>query len=311
MLPLIILLSAFGAVILFSLVRSVRIVPARTTQVVERLGKFQQALSPGFHMLFPFIDKVRYQHSLKEQAVDVPTQTCFTLDNVRVSVDGVLYFQVIDPKKASYGITNYHFATVQLAQTTMRSVIGKLVLDKTFEERNQINADIVKELDEATDPWGVRVTRYEIKNIEIPNNILNSMESQMRAEREKRARISRSIGEMESKINHSEADRQEAINHAEGEKQKRINEAEGRAAEIRSIAQATSQGIAAMADAISVEGGVDALNLQVQESYIRTMGGLAKRDTRVVLPLDLANIDETLKNIKEFVEGKNRQISKK
>jgi regulator of protease activity HflC (stomatin/prohibitin superfamily) len=185
------------------ILRSLRIIPAQNVSIVERLGKYASTLQAGFHVMVPFIDKVRYKHSLKEQAIDVPTQPCFTQDNIRVDVDGVLYFKVFDPHKASYGITDYRYATIQLAQTMMRSVIGKLELDRTFEEREQINGEILKNIDEATDPWGVKITRYEIQNITVPDNILQAMENQLKAEREKRAVIARSIGEMESKINYS------------------------------------------------------------------------------------------------------------
>jgi regulator of protease activity HflC (stomatin/prohibitin superfamily) len=195
--------AGFGLTVVVSVLKSIRVIPNRTVQVIERLGKYSGSLDAGLHILVPFIDRVAYSHSLKEQALDVPSQSCFTRDNVRIQVDGVLYFQVVDPYKASYGITDYRVATVQLAQTTMRSVMGKLDLDKTFEERDQINAAIVKEVDEATDPWGVRITRYEIKNIEVPPDILQAMEIQLRAERDKRALIARSEGERASKVNGS------------------------------------------------------------------------------------------------------------
>jgi regulator of protease activity HflC (stomatin/prohibitin superfamily) len=243
---------------------------------------------------------VRYTHSMKEQALDVPSQSCFTKDNVRIKVDGVLYFQVVDPKRASYGITNYRLATIQLAQTTMRSVIGKLELDKTFEERDQINAAIVKEVDQATDPWGVRITRYEIKNIEVPPDILIAMEIQLKAEREKRAVVARSEGERASKVNHSQGEMQENINRSEGIKEQLINEATGRAAEILSIAKATAASISTLAEAINVPGGDEALNLQIMEGYVNSMRSLAKKDTQVILPIDLTRIDETLEKLKKI-----------
>ena len=206
-----------GAAVLLSILTNIRVVSARRALVVERLGKYRKTLEAGFHVLVPYIDRVRYRHSLKEQAVDVPPQPCFTQDNVKITVDGVLYFRVINPQRASYGIQNYEYATIQLAQTTMRSVIGKLELDRTFEERDQINSAIVQALDEASDPWGVKVTRYEIQNIQLPSSVEQSMESQIKAEREKRAVVARSVGEMESRINHSIGVMEEVVNHSEGE----------------------------------------------------------------------------------------------
>ena len=298
-----ILLIIFAALIIFSLLRSVRIIPSRTSFVIERLGKYNSTLEAGFHVLFPILDRVKYKHSLKEQAVDVPTQPCFTLDNVKIDVDGVLYFKVVDPAKASYGIRDYRYATIQLAQTTMRSVLGRMELDRTFEERDQINAVIVKSLDEATDQWGVKVTRYEIQNISVPDTILSSMENQMRAEREKRAEVSRSIGEMEAKINHSIGIMEEAVNRSEGEKQRQINEAEGRAEEIRALARASAASIKTVAEALRVNGGDEALNLQVAESYIRELSNLAQKNTKLVLPLDLADLSSVLESIKKLSQS--------
>ncbi len=305
MLFLYILAGGFGLTVAISLLRSIQVIPSKQVRVVERLGKFTNSLEAGLHLLIPFIDKVRYTHSMKEQALDVPSQSCFTHDNVRIKVDGVLYFQVIDPSKASYGITNYRMATVQLAQTTMRSVIGKLDLDKTFEERDQINAAIVKEVDQATDPWGVKITRYEIKNIEVPQDILVAMEIQLKAEREKRAVIARSEGERASKVNHSQGEMQENINRSEGIKEQLINEANGRAAEILSIAKATAASISTLAEAISVPGGDEALNLQIMEGYVKSMSSLAKKDTQVILPIDLTRIDEALEKLKKISVGKS------
>lgn len=300
--PLLIILGALGALVVISIVRSFRVVPAQSVQIVERLGKYANTLTSGFHLLVPFIDKVRYIHSLKEHAVDVPVQTCFTQDNVKIAVDGVLYYKVVDPKKASYGITDFKIGTIQLAQTTMRSVIGRLVLDKTFEERDNINAAIVKEVDEASDAWGVKVTRYEIRNIEIPPTILGAMEVQMKAEREKRALVARSTGEKESKINYSQGVMTEAVNMSEGEMQKMINEAEGRAAEIRAIARATAISISALAKAISVPNGQDAVNLQLSEQYIASLSGLAKKDTKVVLPLDISDLSTALEKLQRLID---------
>ena len=303
--PFTIIFVGFLIVLIISVVRSIRVVPAQTAQIVERLGKYTKTLSNGLHILVPFIDKVRYSQNLKEQAIDVPVQTCFTHDNVRIEVDGVLYFKVTDPKKASYGITDFRLGTIQLAQTTMRSVIGRLELDKTFEERDNINGAIVKEVDEASDDWGVKVTRYEIKNIEIPPTILGAMESQMRAEREKRAVIARSLGEKESKINYSQGMKAESVNRSEGEKQKWINEAEGRASEIRALARATASSIKTLAGALSVPGGQDAVNLQLTEQYIQTLSTLGRKETKVVLPMDLTDMEQTLETLQRMLKVKS------
>lgn len=301
-LPLQIVMWVLGFVVVISLVRSIRIVPAQSVLVIERLGKYSSTLQAGFHVLIPFIDRVAYQHSLKEQAVDVPSQPCFTWDNVKVDVDGVLYFRVVEPKKASYGINNFRYATIQLAQTTMRSVIGKLELDKTFEEREAINAAIVKEVDAASGEWGVDVTRYEIQNINVPADILQAMEAQLRAEREKRAQIARSLGEMESKINYSEGEMEESINRSEGEKEKWINEAEGRAAEIKALASATAASLRKLAEALEAEGGDEALSLQLAEQYISELRSLAHKDTQVVLPMDLGDLDSMLGSVRSILE---------
>ena len=300
--PFLILGGVLVLVVLTALARSIRIVPARYTFVVERLGKYAGNLDAGFHLLVPFLDRVTHKHSYKEQAIDVPTQPCFTWDNVKVDVDGVLYFKVVDPQKASYGITDYRKATVQLAQTTMRSIIGKLELDRTFEERESINAQIVKSIDEATDPWGVKITRYEIQNIRVPGEILKAMEYQMRAERDRRAVIARSEGDMTSRINYSEGVKGELVNRSEGEKQRRMNEAEGRAAEIRALAHATASGLAKVAKALEAEGGESALVLQISENYIQELSKLAKKDTKLVLPLDLTNIDSVLNTVTRMVQ---------
>lgn len=297
-LPIYIIFGALFLVVFIALVRSIRIVPGKMVMVVERLGKYSSTLESGFHILVPFIDKVRYKHSLKERAVDVPSQSCFTLDNVKVNVDGVLYFQVVDPKKASYGIRNYEYATIQLAQTTMRSVMGKLELDKTFEVREKINGEIVQAVDEASDPWGVRVTRYEIQNISVPDNVLQAMEVQMRAEREKRADIARSIGVMEAKINSSQAQMEEVINRSDGEKNKLINEAQGKAEEILTLSKATAESIDTLAEALKEPGGEEAVTLRIAETYIHELGNLARRGTKLTLPMDLTDI----KNVRDIVE---------
>jgi regulator of protease activity HflC (stomatin/prohibitin superfamily) len=270
--------------------KTIQIVPQKSAFIVERLGKYSSTLSAGLHILIPFIDKVSYKHTLKEQAVDVDSQTCITQDNIPVEVDGILYLQVIDPKKASYGINRYQFASTQLAQTTMRSVIGKLELDKTFEERETINVSIVDAVDKASDPWGVKVTRYEVKNIVPPKSIKDAMEKQMRAEREKRATIAESEGEKQAKINRSEGDRQELIYRSEGEKQKRINEAEGRAAEIERVAKATANGLREIAAAINERGGINAVNLRIAEQYLGEFGNLAKTNNTIILPSNLTDL---------------------
>jgi regulator of protease activity HflC (stomatin/prohibitin superfamily) len=302
-LPLQIVLAVLGVVVLVAIARSIRIVPAQSVLVVERLGKYAGTLQAGFHVLVPFIDRVAYTHSLKEQAVDVPSQPCFTWDNVKVDVDGVLYYRVTDPRKASYGISDFRYATIQLAQTTMRSVVGKLELDKSFEERGAINAAIVKEVDAASAEWGVDVTRYEIQNIRVPADILQAMEAQLRAEREKRAQIARSLGEMESKINYSEGEMQEAINRSEGEKERWINEAEGQAAEIRALSAATATSLQKLATALEVEGGDEALSLRLAEQYISELRSLARKGTDVVLPMDLSDLDGMLSRVRSILAG--------
>jgi regulator of protease activity HflC (stomatin/prohibitin superfamily) len=268
----------------------VKVVPQRTAIIVERLGKYRATFTAGFQILIPFIDKIRYRHTLKEQAIDVAPQVCITRDNIAVEVDGILYLQVLDPQKASYGIDNYRFASIQIAQTTMRSVIGKLELDRTFEERETINVTIVDAVDKASEPWGVKVTRYEVKNISPPQSIKDAMEKQMRAEREKRAVIAESEGTKQAKINNAEGDKQELIKKSEGEMQKRINEAAGRASEIEQIAKATANGLRAIALAISEENGLNAVNLRVAEQYLVGFANLAKQNNTIVLPANLTDV---------------------
>lgn len=281
--------------VVYVILKYVRVVPQKQAYIVERLGKYQCTLGAGLHLLVPFIDRVAYKHSLKEQAIDVPPQQCITKDNITVDVDGILYLQVMDPCKASYGIGNYIFATTQLAQTTMRSEMGKMDLDRTFEERTHINAAIVEAVDKASDPWGVKVTRYEIKNITPPQSIRDAMEKQMRAEREKRAMIAESEGERQSKINRAEGEKQEAIEKSEGEKQRRINEAEGRSQEILLVAQAQAEGIRQVAEAIQSEGGLNAVNMQLAQQYLGEFGKLAKTNNTMIIPTDLANVAGVLK----------------
>jgi regulator of protease activity HflC (stomatin/prohibitin superfamily) len=276
-----------GFIIIASMIK---IVPQRTAIIVERLGKYRATFTAGFQLLIPFIDKVRYRHTLKEQAIDVAPQICITRDNIAVEVDGILYLQVLDPQKASYGIDNYRFASIQIAQTTMRSVIGKLELDRTFEERETINVTIVEAVDKASEPWGVKVTRYEVKNISPPQSIKDAMEKQMRAEREKRAVIAESEGTRQAKINNADGDKQEYILKSEGEKMRRINEAAGRASEIEQVAVATANGLRAIANAISDENGLNAVNLRIAEQYLTAFGNLAKTNNTMILPSNLSDI---------------------
>ena len=278
------------------LVRSVRIVPTKAASIVERLGKYSRTLGPGFHLLVPFLERVAYVQDLKEETINVPPQECFTTDNVKVEVDGVIYISVVDPVKASYGITDYRFAAIQLAQTTVRSIIGTLELDKTFEERDLINSKIVAVLNEVGATWGINVHRYEVKNIVPPASVKNAMEQQMRAERDRRALLAQSEGDKQSRINNSEGLMSEAVNKSEGEMQKRINEAEGRAREIESIANATAEAIEKMAAVITEEGGAEAVQLRLTQQYLIQLGGLGKSRTSVMLSADLTNLDDLLES---------------
>lgn len=296
----------FIIVTLFVFFQTIKIVPQRSAFIVERFGKYRNTLLAGFHILIPFVDKIGYKHTLKEQVIDVSAQTCITKDNISVEVDGVLYLQVMDAKKASYGVDNYPFASIQLAQTTMRSIIGKLELDKTFEERDQINSIIVEAVDKASDPWGIKVTRYEIKNITPPQSIKDAMEKQMRAEREKRAIIATSEGERQAVVNRSEGDRQELIARSEGEKQKRINEAQGQAAEILSVAEATAEGIRKIANAIQDKGGHEAVNLRVAEQYIQEFGKLAKENNTIIMPSDLTDVSSIVATATSVIKQQNK-----
>ncbi|MBT6149614.1 MAG: paraslipin [Gemmatimonadetes bacterium] len=269
--------------------RSIRLVPTQSAYLVERLGQYSRTLNPGFHALVPFLDKVAHIRDLKEETVDVPPQECFTRDEVQVEVDGVIYISVIDPFKASYGVTDYSFAAMQLAQTTTRSVIGTLELDRTFEERDLISAKVVEVLEKSGETWGIRVHRYEIKNLAPPPTVKEAMEKQVTAERNRRAIVAKSEGDKQSRVNTSEGKRLELINRSEGEMQRSINEAEGRAAEIRAIAQATAQSIEKLASAISLPGGKSSVRLQLSAKYLRRFRGLADADTKVLLPLDLSD----------------------
>jgi len=281
---------AFVVVLITLIIKTAVVVPQKRQFVVERLGKYSKTISAGLHILIPFIDKIAYKRSLKEEVMDVPAQSCITRDNVSVTIDGVLYIRVIDAKMSSYGIENYYIAASQLAQTSLRSAIGKIDLDKTFEERESINASVVMAVDEAAQEWGIKVMRYEIKDITPPGTVMAAMEQQMKAEREKRAEIAISEGDRQSRINRSEGLRQEAVQISEGEKQKRINEAQGRAQEILLVAEATAQGLSKVAEVINMPGGQEAMNLKVAEQYIDEFGNLAKENNTMIIPADLANM---------------------
>ncbi|MDR1308570.1 MAG: paraslipin, partial [Deltaproteobacteria bacterium] len=308
-----VILIGLAIFVIFMFANYVRIVPQNQAFVIERLGKYSGTLISGFHLLIPFFDKVAYKHTLKEQVIDVPPQICITRDNISVDVDGVLYMTVMDPQKASYGVSNYHIAAIQIAQTTMRSVIGKLELDRTFEERESINADIINAVDKASAPWGVKVNRYEVKNITPPQSIKDAMEKQMRAEREKRALIAESEGDKQAKINRAEGDkqakiniaegeRQQLINISEGEKQKRINEAAGRAQEITLVAEATAEALRLVGKAITDEGGTDAVSLRIVESYISEFGKLAKTNNSMIIPSNVVDLASMVAVGKEVVK---------
>jgi regulator of protease activity HflC (stomatin/prohibitin superfamily) len=283
--------------LIVQLVRSIKLVPTKFAYVVERLGLYNRTLGPGFHALLPFLEKVTYIQTLKEETIDVPPQECFTNDNVRVEVDGVMYISINDPVKASYGVVDYRYAAMQLAQTTIRSIIGTLELDKTFEERDMISGRVVNVLTEAGELWGIKVHRYEIKNIVPPKTVQDAMEKQVSAERQKRAIISQSEGVMQSRINKSEGHKTSLINQSEGEKQKRINEAEGKANEILALASATAESIELVGNAIHQEHGEHALLLQLSQKYLERLGGLAKPETNVLLPVDLTKLDKLLDSL--------------
>lgn len=289
--------------IIITLFKTAKVVPQKSAFVVERLGKYSKTLEAGFHILLPFIDKIRYKLNMKEVAIDVPPQVCITKDNVSVEVDGILYLKVMDPVKAAYGINNFRFATTQLAMTTMRSEIGKLELDRTFVERESINGNVVDAVDMASDPWGIKVTRYEIKNITPPESVQQAMEKQMRAEREKRAEIAHSEGERQAKINRAEGGRQEMISMSEGEKMKRINEAEGRALEIERVAQATAFGIREIASAIKEPGGENAVSLRIAEQWIGEFGKLAKVNNTMIIPTNIADISGTVASLTKVMKN--------
>ncbi len=272
------------------IIKTAVIVPQQNAYVIESLGRYARTLRAGFHILVPFLDRVAYKHTLKEQAVDVPEQLCITSDNVQVGVDGVLYLQIMDAQAASYGIADYLFAITQLAQTTLRSEIGKIELDKTFEERGHINLRVVEELDRASDPWGVKVLRYEIQNINPPVDVVSAMEKQMRAEREKRATILQSEGERDARINEAEGEKQQVIKQSEATREQQINEAQGEAAAILAIAEATAAGLTKVADALNADGGDKAMQLRVAENYLERFGSLAKEGNTLIVPANLSDM---------------------
>src|SRR5437899_4851957 len=283
-----------ASLVLLVIAKTAVIVPQQSAYVVERLGKYSTTLSAGFHLLVPFLDAIRYKHSLKETAIDIPEQVCITRDNVQVAVDGILYLKVLNPERASYGISDFYFAVSQLAQTNLRSEIGKIELDRTFEERTNINLQVVNEVDKASEAWGVKVLRYEIKNITPPKDVLAAMEKQMRAEREKRAVVLSSEGQRDAAINAAEGDKQQVIKASEAKRQQQINEAEGQAAAILAVAQATAEGIRRVAEAMKIPGGAEAMQLRIAEAYIKQFGELAKSGTSMIVPANVADISSMI-----------------
>jgi regulator of protease activity HflC (stomatin/prohibitin superfamily) len=294
------------ALVVFVIARTAVVVPQQSAYVVQSLGKYSRTLQAGFHVLIPFAEKVAYRHTLKEQALDIAEQVCITKDNVQVGVDGVLYMKVLDPRLSSYGISDYVFAISQLAQTTLRSEIGRIDLDKTFEERAHINAAVVSELDKATEPWGVKVLRYEIKNINPPTDVLHAMEKQMRAEREKRAVILNSEGERDAKVNQAEGEKQRVIKESEAARQRQINEAEGEAQAILAVAGATAEGLRRVAEALRQEGGRDAMQLRIAEQYVEQFGRLAKAGNTFVVPASLSDLGSILALATGLLRGGER-----
>jgi regulator of protease activity HflC (stomatin/prohibitin superfamily) len=287
---LIIVTIVLAIFVIIIIAKTAVVVPQQSAFVVERLGRYHATLNAGFYILVPFIDSIRYRHSLKEEALDIPEQICITRDNVQVGVDGVLYFKIVDPQRASYGVANLLFAITQLAQTTLRSEIGRIELDRTFEERSHINMQVVTELDKASESWGVKVFRYEIKNITPPKDILAAMEKQMRAEREKRALILQSEGTRDAAINTAEGEKQQVIKASEGTKQQRINEAEGQASAILVVATANAEGIRKVAESIKSPGGFEAVQLKVAEQYIAQFGNIAKQGNTLIIPSNMADV---------------------
>lgn len=289
--------------VIVAIAQTARIVPQRSAYVVERLGKYHKTLEAGFHILLPFLDRVAYKHSLKEVAIDVPSQMCITKDNIAIEIDGILYMQVLDAKAASYGIENYYFAASQLAQTTLRSEIGKIELDRTFEERDTINASVIQALDKASEPWGLKITRYEIANIKPPQSVQDALEKQMRAERERRAQIALSEGQREAQINVAEGEKQDQIKRSEAKKLAQVNEAEGKAREIELLATATADGIRRIAEAIQAPGGQAAVNLRIAEQYVKEFGNLAKEGNTLIVPNNLSDIGGTVAALSKIMQG--------
>ncbi|TBR17067.1 paraslipin [bacterium] len=286
----IIVLGVFAMFVFIVLSKTAIVVPQQSAYIVERLGKFTGTLPAGFHILVPFIDVIRQKVSMRESAYDIPEQVCITRDNVQVHVDGILYLKVINPERAVYGVTDYLFSIAQLAQTTLRSEIGKIDLDKTFEERTHINTQVVTEVDKASESWGVKVLRYEIKNITPPKDVLAAMEKQMRAEREKRAVILTSEGERDAAVNSAEGQKQQVIKASEASRQRQMNEAEGNAQAIEAIATATAEGIRKVAASIQAPGGYEAVQLRVAEQYVKAFGELAKETNTMILPANAADV---------------------
>jgi regulator of protease activity HflC (stomatin/prohibitin superfamily) len=286
----VLLVIVIAVLAIIVLIKTAIVVPQQSAYVIQRLGKYSSTLSAGFHILVPFMERVAYRHSLKETAIDIPEQICITKDNVQVGIDGVLYLQVMDAARASYGISDYGFAIAQLAQTTLRSEIGKIDLDRTFEERATINANIVSELDKATEPWGVKVLRYEIKNINPPRDVIQAMEKQMRAEREKRAVILTSEGDRDAKINQAEGEKQRVIKESEAAKQQQINEAAGEAEAILAVATATAEGLRLVGVTVAGPGGHEAMQLRIAEDYVQQFGQLARSANTLVVPANLSDI---------------------
>jgi regulator of protease activity HflC (stomatin/prohibitin superfamily) len=305
-----IVFAALAVLVVIIVAKTAVVVPQQSAYVVERFGRYSGVLDAGFHVLLPFADVIRYRHTLKEQPNDIPAQVCITRDNVQVGVDGILYLKVLNPERASYGISDYNFAITQLAQTTLRSEIGKIDLDKTFEERTNINTAVVTELDKASEAWGIKVLRYEIKNITPPGDILAAMEKQMRAEREKRAVILQSEGQRDAAINTAEGEKQQVIKASEARKQQQINEALGQAEAILSVATATAEGIKRVAEAVKVDGGHDAVRLRVAEQYVTQFGQLAKGSTNLVLPANISDIGSMIALAMNVFDQQTAQVAK-
>jgi regulator of protease activity HflC (stomatin/prohibitin superfamily) len=298
---------AIVVLVFIVLMKTAIVVPQQSAYVVETLGRYSRTIQAGFHILVPFVERIAYKHTLKEEALDIPEQICITRDNVQVGVDGVLYLQVLDARSASYGITNYKFAIIQLAQTTLRSEIGKIELDRTFEARATINANVVSELDHASAAWGVKVLRYEIKNITPPKDVLHAMEKQMRAEREKRAVVLTSEGDRDAKVNQAEGEKQRVIKESEANKQQQINEAQGQAEAILAVATATAEGLRRVGEALSGRGGIEAMQLRVAEEYVKQFGKLAdEASSTLVIPATLSDISSMIAMATSVVKQQNK-----